>query len=431
MSDGHTPEFNPEEERIVSARKVRRSLPQSKRVRFYAAWEAAGSPPEVRYSFKETSHGVEVHFPDLDLSFSGKGSTKIARAILSGLRSERRDIDKRLHDLREKMDFPQLGMSLNADEDDELSPGEWARAWQPVRREKATTPHVDLEGWTEFTPLSCLARKDALVRWIEGYAKRAVREGNEQDVAFSTSARKALRRAEVLMWRSDIFDQARHKAEAFVGATFQTEWLPAEPMLWLFQRPWYLDKTDAEVCGPGFEGMVVGQLVYREGDAMLSAIMGAVVSDRIRDTDSGLPHHGQAAILELNVPVGELVGAYPSALHRTICAAEFLKQKVVRRSQQNAPKSAQRAAKKKGVTLPSVSVVHLRRAEYVAPGSNGRGTSDPKEDRYSRRWIVRSFPRRQWYPSRKEHRVVWVKEHVKGPADKPLIVRPVIYRADR
>lgn len=558
MSDDQHPATDPDGERLVLAKKVGRSLPQSKRVRFYEAWVQAGSPEEVVYSLQNTSEGMSVSFPDLDLRFSGKGTYKVAKAVLSGLRWEGNAINRRIRDLREEMaeraillitpetskrlhgdgslfdsmdwsnalpvlreycegneaallglqiladvldepggarivtdvatrlkggisdlavsmpeyldylplklrsqfkarweeigkpsllvrdkgtneetgrenmNFPQLSMCLNADQGDELSPAEWERASQTVmQRESRPVPHVSLDGWLEFTPLSCLARKEALVQWVEGYAKRALREGSEKDIEFSTLARKALRRAEVLMWRSDIFDQARYKAEAFIGATFQAEWLPAEPMLWLFQRPWYLDKADAELCLPGFEGLVVGQLIFREGDSLLSAIMGVVVDEKTRDSTLGLPEHGRAAILELNVPLGEVVGAYPSALHKTICAAEFLKQRVVQRAKQYAPRVEQRKAKKKGVILPPVSVIHLRRAEYAAPGSSGGGLGDSKEDRYSRRWVVRTHPRRQFYPKAGEHRVIWVPEHVKGPEDKPLIVRPTIYRADR
>jgi len=30
----------------------------------------------------------------------------------------------------------------------------------------------------------------------------------------------------------------------------------------------------------------------------------------------------------------------------------------------------------------------------------------------------------QWYPSEQIHRQIWISPYVKGPEDKPLIVRP-------
>jgi len=32
--------------------------------------------------------------------------------------------------------------------------------------------------------------------------------------------------------------------------------------------------------------------------------------------------------------------------------------------------------------------------------------------------------RNQWYPSLSQHRQKWISPYVKGPEDKPLVVRP-------
>lgn len=37
------------------------------------------------------------------------------------------------------------------------------------------------------------------------------------------------------------------------------------------------------------------------------------------------------------------------------------------------------------------------------------------------RWEVRGHPRRQWYPSQREHHVIWIDDHTAGPSDRPLI----------
>lgn len=40
---------------------------------------------------------------------------------------------------------------------------------------------------------------------------------------------------------------------------------------------------------------------------------------------------------------------------------------------------------------------------------------------YQHSWVVRGHWRRQWYPSRGEHRPLWIAPHLAGPEDAPLI----------
>jgi len=47
---------------------------------------------------------------------------------------------------------------------------------------------------------------------------------------------------------------------------------------------------------------------------------------------------------------------------------------------------------------------------------------EPQKVEWSRRWIVRGFWRRQWFPKSKTHDYVYIHEHIKGPEDKPLII---------
>ena len=65
---------------------------------------------------------------------------------------------------------------------------------------------------------------------------------------------------------------------------------------------------------------------------------------------------------------------------------------------------------------PSV-VLHYR-SDAGGDGSTGPSRARRRPDH---RWEVRAHPRRQWYPSAKEHRVIWIDDHTAGPADRPLI----------
>lgn len=74
--------------------------------------------------------------------------------------------------------------------------------------------------------------------------------------------------------------------------------------------------------------------------------------------------------------------------------------------------------------IPDVRVVTLRRYRddddhEVDPELRGR--------EYSHRWIVDAFWRRQWYPSEQRHKPKWIAPYVKGPKDKPLILKDKVY----
>jgi hypothetical protein len=63
-----------------------------------------------------------------------------------------------------------------------------------------------------------------------------------------------------------------------------------------------------------------------------------------------------------------------------------------------------------------ITLITLRRKSVK------KDDEEPMKVEWSRRWVVRGFWRRQWYPSLKRHDWKYIYEHVKGPEDKPLIV---------
>lgn len=63
-----------------------------------------------------------------------------------------------------------------------------------------------------------------------------------------------------------------------------------------------------------------------------------------------------------------------------------------------------------------ISLITLRRKK-------GKHNEEPKNVPYSHRWVVSGHWRKQWYPSEGVHRYKYIYEYVKGPENKPLIVR--------
>lgn len=76
---------------------------------------------------------------------------------------------------------------------------------------------------------------------------------------------------------------------------------------------------------------------------------------------------------------------------------------------------------------PSVHVVQLRKRA----GSHARTNGESQPGNYSHRWLVRGFWRNQWYPSEQRHAPKFIAPHVRGPADKPLVVHDTIFSVDR
>lgn len=69
--------------------------------------------------------------------------------------------------------------------------------------------------------------------------------------------------------------------------------------------------------------------------------------------------------------------------------------------------------------IPEVTVVELRRPLHTEPHENTPvGFVD-----WSHRWIVDGHWRNQYHPSTGDHVPTWIAPYVKGPEDKPLVVK--------
>lgn len=107
------------------------------------------------------------------------------------------------------------------------------------------------------------------------------------------------------------------------------------------------------------------------------------------------------------------------AMQRTILATWLLMgQTLVRSEQMTAPRSARRRIERLDPVLdPTVRHIDLRRARTEPSDRSdddfGKGT---REYRY--RWIVRGRWRNQCYPSRNDHRPIWIDPHFAGPENR-------------
>lgn len=83
-----------------------------------------------------------------------------------------------------------------------------------------------------------------------------------------------------------------------------------------------------------------------------------------------------------------------------------------------APKSAVTAIRRLDPSLlMSARYVQLRRGVVSERGEAPEGSGRT----YQYRWLVRGHWRNAWYPSRQDHRPVWISPHWKGPDGAPIL----------
>lgn len=89
------------------------------------------------------------------------------------------------------------------------------------------------------------------------------------------------------------------------------------------------------------------------------------------------------------------------------------------------PRGERRRAER--LDMPSdVVLVQLRRAKR--PTHDDTAVESPD---WTHRWMVSGHWRNQYLPSTGGHRLQWIPEHVKGPDDKPLVVKPRVFDVRR
>lgn len=108
-------------------------------------------------------------------------------------------------------------------------------------------------------------------------------------------------------------------------------------------------------------------------------------------------------------------------------AQKLMQETIITSERFRVGRPARREVARLGYPLETVRIIELRR-------SRPRRESDAETGRqvnWTHRWIVRGFWRRQWYPSRQEHRQKYIGEHVRGPEDLPLVIKNRVWNWDR
>jgi hypothetical protein len=96
----------------------------------------------------------------------------------------------------------------------------------------------------------------------------------------------------------------------------------------------------------------------------------------------------------------------------------------VRSRAEHPPRYVARRLARNEIPVQDIHVITLRRP---SAGSE----AEPSAVDWSHRWLVGGHWRNQFLPSVGSHRLQWISPYVKGPSDKPLIVKSRLYKWTR
>ncbi len=126
------------------------------------------------------------------------------------------------------------------------------------------------------------------------------------------------------------------------------------------------------------------------------------------------------------VSFGEHEEVVPNCLARLFMTfLRFIQEPWIEAVEESPGRQLARQSQRRGGSS-TVKVVRLRKREVDRPKSDHHA---PVE--WSHQWVVEGHWRNQWYPSQGRHAPRWVRRHIKGPEDKPLVVKPKVFQVDR
>lgn len=106
-------------------------------------------------------------------------------------------------------------------------------------------------------------------------------------------------------------------------------------------------------------------------------------------------------------------------------------QRLAHVERQQAARASRRRLERSGTLDASkeIRVVTLRR--YREASDEERAEIDHQGIEWSHRWMVSGHWRNQWVPSMNDHRLTWIDPYVKGPEDRPLLLRDTVFKLTR
>lgn len=106
--------------------------------------------------------------------------------------------------------------------------------------------------------------------------------------------------------------------------------------------------------------------------------------------------------------------------HSILTFWTLCQQRLAAPKSERAPRAARKFAERRHFDVSLIRVVRLRRQKAHTDEVLETGVD------WTHRWMVNGHWRNQWLPSVKAHRLQWIAPYVKGPEDKPLVVKETV-----
>jgi hypothetical protein len=153
-------------------------------------------------------------------------------------------------------------------------------------------------------------------------------------------------------------------------------------------------------------------------DVPRQCVMGVNIVQRVREDLSVAETKLMAMIMaDVGLPIDEDVACEIYA-RRKFLTLPFV--------QEVCEKALGRQERRRGGSDAEMRVVTLRRRSSHHAGTGARTVE------WQHQWQVDGHWRNQWYPSTQQHQTIWIDEFMKGPDDKPLLLRkPTVIQAVR
>jgi len=227
--------------------------------------------------------------------------------------------------------------------------------------------------------------------------------------------------SQVYLWTNEIREMA--SAMPLPRHTISRELLPYPLMFWSLETAMcVLDPEKEEIIGE-----IDWIVIQEERDETTGKPNGFGVTTNFNKysiaTNGDTVTEGDYEILYGQVPYGAI---YPDDIgegsHIILALLAFLNTPLLQVTKTRLPRPIRREMKRRSMRKkPTIgdaetNVVTLRHPQT-------QKSDDPSSGFIYRdhRWWVSGHFRAQWYPSTKDHKLIWIGPHLKGPEDKPIL----------
>jgi hypothetical protein len=241
----------------------------------------------------------------------------------------------------------------------------------------------------------------------------------------------ALRVANIVIWEPRIYDIATYEAVS----AFAQKPLPQMPFT---AQVWFVKGRYQRITSDLCHDLAINDvdsvaapfvILFSESPDSLITIWPYFSLDNTRRLFIRFVHSGRVSTLETGKFIG--TGSVLSFQANSIAGRLFLETKAAKVDEIPSESRIIRHWKRRNISVPTIKTVLLREEERSRRHDNKSDVEQSHPD-WTHRWLVKPHWRLQRVgPSLSSVKPTFIGTHVKGPPDKPLIVKDTIFVAKR